>query len=421
MKDQQGRQIAKRNLRFMGGSINKSPQFHSFPFLSLIQIKTNWYYLPLTLLLMISLGACGGKYRTGSNQNNQGSSAEDSESNLTFFDVTLEQADEVGRPLWKMQAKKARYTKEKQIGQAENPYGELYQDGKIVYQIKADQADIQQDGKRLFLRGKILATDPNNGVVLQGNEMEWRPKEDLLIVRNQINGKHKQLQAVAQEARVKTREQVAEFVGKVVANSTDPQLQIRTEHLIWQIKQEKLIGDRPLQFERYKNNQITDRGRGNSAEVNLKTKIATIKQNAQADLLDPPVQILSNSMIWDMNTENVKTNSPVRIFHRVEKLTVTGNQAQMKIPQKTVYLVGNVNAVGQRRQSLKSQNLTWYLDKKLLEAQGNVVYRQANPALTFNGDTALGNLQTENIVVSGGKTGSRVVTEIIPESPKPKN
>ncbi|MBE9204960.1 LPS export ABC transporter periplasmic protein LptC [Nostoc sp. LEGE 06077] len=420
MKHQQGRQIAKRNLRFMGGKVNKSPHFHTFSFGSFIQIKTNWYYLPLTLLLMISLGACGGKSPTSSNQNNQHSAA-DSESNLTFFDVTLEQADEVGRPLWKVRAKQAVYTKEKQIGQAENPYGELYQDGKVIYQIKADQADIQQDGKRLFLKGKILATDPNNGVVLQGNEMEWLPKEDLLIVRNQINGKHKQLQAVAQEARVKTRAQVVDFFGKVVANSTDPQLRMRTEHLIWQIKQEQLIGDRPLQFERYKNNQITDRGRGNSAEVNLKTKIVTIKQNAQADLLDPPVQILSNSMIWDMNRENVRTNSAVRVFHRAEKLTVTGNQAEMKIPQKTVYLVGNVNAVGQRRQSLKSQNLTWYLDKKLLEAQGNVVYKQVSPALTFNGDTAVGNLETENIVVSGGKTGNRVVTEIIPESPTPKN
>jgi LPS export ABC transporter protein LptC len=414
MKYQLHKQIEKTNLRFMGGGINKSPQFHSFRFWNFIQIKTNWYYLPLTLLLMMSLGACGGKSLTGSNQNNQ-ASAGDSESNLTFFDVSLEQADEVGRPLWKVQAKKARYTKEKQIGQAESPYGELYQDGKIVYQIKAEQADIEQDGKRLFLRGKIIATDPNNGVVLQGNEMEWLPKEDLLIVRNQINGKHKQLQAVAQEARVKTREQIINFSGKVVANSTDPQLQMRTEHLIWQIKQEKLIGDRPIQFDRYKNNQITDRGRGNSAEVNLKTKIATIKQNAQANLLDPPVQILSNSITWDMNTENVKSNSPVRVFHRVENLTVTGNQAEMKIPQKTVYLVGNVNAVGQRRQSLKSQNLTWYLDKKLLEAQGNVVYRQVDPPLTFNGDTAVGNLQTENIVVSGGKSGGRVVTEIIPQ------
>ncbi|MEH1944544.1 MAG: LPS export ABC transporter periplasmic protein LptC [Nostoc sp.] len=369
--------------------------------------------LPLTFFLVFGLVSCGDKSPPASQQNTADSSNKDS--NLTFFDVTLEQADEVGRPIWKVRAKTAKYTKEKQIGQAESPYGELYQDGKVVYQIKADVADIEQDGKQLFLKGKIFATDPTNGIVLQGNELEWRPKEDLLIVRNQINGTHKQLQAVAQEARVKTREQRMEFSGRVVANSTDPQMQVRTEHLIWNIKEEKLIGDRPLQIDRYKDNKISDRGKGNSAEVNLKTKIATIQKNAQLDLLDPPVQIASNSMTWNMNTETVTTNSPVRMFQRVENLTVTANQGEMKIPQKTVYLTGNVNAIGQRRQSLRSNTLTWYLDNKLVEAQGNIIYRQADPQLNFTGETAVGNLETENIVVKGGSSSGRVVTEIIPQ------
>ncbi|MEH2051521.1 LPS export ABC transporter periplasmic protein LptC [Nostoc sp.] len=369
--------------------------------------------LPLTFFLVFGLVACGGKSPPASQQNTGGSS--NSDSDLTFFGVTLEQADEVGRPIWKVRATRAKYTKEKEIGQAESPYGELYQDGKVVYKIKADVADIEQDGKQLFLKGKIFATDPNNGIVLQGNELEWRPQEDLLIVRNQINGTHKQLQAVAQEARVKTREQRMEFSGGVIANSTDPQMQVRTEHLIWNIKEEKLIGDRPIQIDRYKNNKISDRGKGNSAEVNLKTKIATVKQNAQLDLLDPPLQIASNSMIWNMNTETVTTNSPTRMFQRAENVTVTANQGEMKIPQKTVYLTGNVNAVGQRRQSLKSNTLTWYLDNKLVEAQGNVTYRQIDPPLNFAGETAVGNLQTENIVVKGGSSGGRVVTEIIPQ------
>jgi hypothetical protein len=88
----------------------------------------------------------------------------------------------------------------------------------------------------------------------------------------------------------------------------------------------------------------------------------------------------------------------------------------MNIPENTVYLTGKVNAVGKHRQSLTSNQLTWYLDKKLLEAQGNVVYRQIEPKLTFQGETAVGNLETENIVVKGGNsTGGRVVTEIIPQ------
>jgi LPS export ABC transporter protein LptC len=394
-------------------------QFHKRGRKGEIKIKNfsfapSFLILPLTFFLLFGLVACGGKSPPTSQQNAAASSS-NQDSNLTFFDVTLEQADEVGRPIWKVRAKTAKYTKEKQIGQAESPYGELYQDGKVVYQIKADVADIEQDGKQLFLKGKIFATDPSNGIVLQGNQLEWRPKEDLLIVRNQINGTHKQLQAVAQEVRVKTREQRMEFSGGVVANSTDPQMQVRTEHLIWNIKEEKLIGDRPLQIDRYKDNKISDRGKGNSAEVNLKTKIATVQQNAQLELLDPPMQITSNSMIWNMNAETVTTNSPTRMFQRIEKVTVTANQGEMKIPQKIVYLTGNVNAVGQRRQSLKSNTLTWYLDNKLVEAQGNVTYRQIDPPLNFAGETAVGNLQTENIVVKGGSSNGRVVTEIIPQ------
>lgn len=373
----------------------------------------------LSSFLVIGLVACGGSQsQVATKPPSETPSPPEKESNLTFSDVTLEQADEVGRPVWKVRAKKAKYTKEKQIGEAETPYGELYQDGKVVYQVQAQQADIAQDGKQLFLKGKIIATDPRNGVVLRGNELEWRPKEDLLIVRNQLNGTHKQLQAIAQEARVTTREERVEFSGGVVANSLEPQMQMRTEHLIWRIKEEKLIGDRPVQMDHYKNNQITNRGRGDAAEVNLKTKIATVKKNAQIELLDPPVQIASNVMTWNLNTETVTTNSPVRVFHRAENLLVTANQGEMKIPQKTVYLTGNVYGVGQRRQSLKSNTLTWYLDNQLVEAQGNVVYRQIDPAFAFTGEKASGNLQAETIVVTGGTSGNKVVTEIIPQEGK---
>ena len=141
--------------------------------------------LPLTLCLVLGLVACGNQTHTANKSRVKSISPQEVDSNLNFFDVTLEQADEVGRPIWKVKAKKAKYTKEKQIGKAESPYGELYQDGKVVYQVQGQQADIKEDGKELFLQGNIIATDPHNGIVLRGNELEWRPKEDLLIVRGQ--------------------------------------------------------------------------------------------------------------------------------------------------------------------------------------------------------------------------------------------
>jgi LPS export ABC transporter protein LptC len=374
--------------------------------------------LPLVLCLLVGLVACGDEAKTVPKSSAETPASHDVESNLNFYDVTLEQADEVGRPIWKVKAKRAKYTKEKQMGQAESPYGELYQDGKVVYQVQGQQADIKEDGKQLILRGKIVATDPNNGVVMRGNELEWRPREDLLIVRDKLNVTHKQLQAVAQEARVKTREQHMDFSGGVVANSTEPQLQMRTQHLIWQIKEEKLIGDRPVQMDRYQNNQIIDRGKGDTAEVNLKTKIATVNKNARIDLLDPPMQITSNSMIWNLNTETITTNTPVRVFHRAKNIIVTANQGEMQLQQNVAYLTGNVHSIGQRRQSLKSNTLTWDFNSNLLAAKGNVFYNQIDPPLSFTGQQASGDLDAETIVVNGGNSGGRVFTKIIPQESK---
>ncbi|MEY2910951.1 MAG: Lipopolysaccharide export system protein LptC [Cyanobacteriota bacterium] len=402
-----GRQKSKRQR----GNQHHFPDFYSF---SQFRLPTNWVYLSLSLCLGLWLSACGNSSTPNQSKTNTSSPKED-ETKLTFFGVALEQFDEVGRPIWKVKAKEAKYTTDKQMGQAQSPEGELYQDGKVVYQIKAEKADIKQDGKQLFLQGKIVATDPRNGIVFQGNELEWRPQEDLLIVRNQLNGSHKQLQATAHEAKVKTREQRVEFSGGVVAKSTDPQLQMRTEHLIWQIKDDKLFSDRSIQIERYEDNKISGRSQGNAAEINLKTQIAILQRQAKLELVNPLMQITSNSITWNIQKQNITTNSPIRVFKAAENLTITANQGKMNIPENTVYLTGNVNAVGQRSQSLKSNQLTWYLNKKLLEAQGNVIYHQVAPKLTFQGETAIGNLETENIVVKGGNSGQKVVTEIIPQ------
>ncbi len=411
MQYSQDRENGRQNSKRQRGSKHRSPHFYSF---SQFKLRTNWVYLSLSLFLGLWLSACSNPSTPNQSKTNTSSPRED-ETKLTFFGVDLEQFDQVGRPIWKVKAKKAKYTTDKQMGEAESPQGELYQDGKVVYQIKAEKADIKQDGKQLFLQGKIVASDPRNGIVFQGNELEWRPQEDLLIVRNQLNGSHKQLQATAQEAKVKTREQRVEFSGGVVAKSTDPQLQMRTEHLIWQIKEDKLFSDRPIQIERYKDNKISGRSQANAAEINLKTQIAILQPQAKLELIDPLMQITSNSITWNIQKENITTNSPIRVFKAAENLTVTANQGKMNIPENTVYLTGNVNAVGQRSQSLKSNQLTWYLNKKLLEAQGNVIYRQIAPKLTFQGETAVGNLETENIVVKGGNSGQKVITEIIPQ------
>lgn len=364
--------------------------------------------------LIFGLVACGNPRPTVKPVAQNTTPVQNFENDLTFNDVTLEQADQQGRPFWKMKAKQATYSKDKKVALVQSPNGELFQDGKPVYHIQGQQGEIQQDGKQLFLKGQVVATDPRNNLVLRGNELEWRPREDLLIVRNSLTGTNPQVRAVAQEARVKSRASRIELLGGVAAVANDPPLQMRTEHLIWQIREQKLIGDRPVQIDRYQGKAITDTARGNSGDVDLQTKIVTLKQNAQLTLLEPPLQVDSNELSWNLNTETVTSDQPLRIVHRREQMTVTANKGRMDLQQKIAYLTGNVYGIGQRGQSLNAKALNWYLSSQLFKAEGDVVYRQVEPKVSFTGQKAVGKLQDQSIVVSGG----RVVTKIIPSSVK---
>ncbi len=393
------RRLFEQGIRDRGGSYN-SP--------SLI------FYVSL-IVLFTGLVSCNGKNQAAKLVQDSTSAAQDVDSKLTFNTVTLEQADEQGRPFWQVKAKVATYSKDKKVAQVQQPNGVLFQDGKPVYQVTANQGEIQQDGQQLFLKGQIVATDPQNGIVLHGNELEWRPKEDLLIVRNQLTGTQQKIQVVAREARVFSRQHRMELFGQVVANSSEPQLQVRTEHLIWQIQAEKLISDVKIQIDRLTNNTVSDRATGNSAEVDLKTKIALLNQNSQLDILDPPLQINGNFFTWNLNTEIIDTSQPLKVLQRTDQVAITANQGRMNLKEKIVYLVGKIHGVGQRSQSLDAKTLNWNLTTKMVEALGDVVYRQVQPPLNFVGQKAVGNIQEENIVVSGGNNaGNRVVTEIIP-------
>jgi LPS export ABC transporter protein LptC len=360
---------------------------------------------------LTGLGACAKRKGAVEQLAKDASPTEDFDGSLTFNSVTLEQANEKGQLWWKVKAKKATYSNDKKQAQIDSPKGELFQDGKPIFEISAQTGEVQQDGKKILLKGKIIATDIRHKLVLRGNELEWRPEEDLLVVRNKITGVHQQMQMSANEARAYSRKREVELLGQVVAVSQKPDLQMTTEHLIWQIPQKRLTSDRPIQIVRLINNKPTDQALGDQADVNLNTQTALLKQNAQLLLLSPPMQIASNSLLWNVGAQTVSADQPVSILNRQQQMVLTANQGSFNLKQKTAQLVGNVQGIGQRNQSqLRSDTLDWNIITEEFVAQGNVFYRQNNPAFNLRGPRAFGKIRDQTVVVSGG----RVVTEIIP-------
>ncbi len=373
--------------------------------------------LGIVLLAFILLSACNSPNRT-EKKLKQDSKATTIEGSLVFNNVTLDQADEKGRPLWKVKAKQATYTKDKKSAQIEKPTGDLFQDGKVVLQVSADKGEVQirETGNKIFLKGQISATDIRNSAVFRGDELEWSPKEDLLVVRNNLKGNHPQLQATAKEARYFTRTQQVELLGQVTALAKNPDFQMKTERLLWQIKEQLANSDKRIQIERYKVKTVTDRVEADKSQVNLKTKIATLQQNIQLTSIEPPVLMSTNSAIWNINARTVVSDQPVKIVQQVENFVITANQGQVDLERKVANLTGGVQGINNKNQAnLYANQMTWEIPTQKIQASGNVIYKQVNPPFNVSGPTAVGKLQDQSIVVSGGGTsGSRVVTEIIP-------
>lgn len=368
----------------------------------------------LLIFLVVVAAGCSSEGRTAKKLAKDTTVLQKQESSLTFSNITLEQADEKGQPLWKVNAKQVTYTNDQKIANVQNPIGDLFLDGKLVYNISALQGQVQQEGKKIILQGQIVATDIENGAILRGNELEWRPQEGVLIVRNQVTGTHKDMQMSAREARSFSREKRIELVGQVMAKAKEPPLQMRGEYINWQMQQQKVISDRAIQIDRYKGNIITDRAVGEKGEVDLKSKIATLQQNARVAISEPPLQVASNLIVWNLKNETVTSNQPVQVLHQQQQINMTANQGRVDLKPKIAYLTGNVQGIELKRKSqIFADLMVWDLPTQVVEATGNVIYRQIDPPLNLIGPKAVGKLQDQTVVVNSS-SGKQVVTEIIP-------
>lgn len=369
----------------------------------------------ISLILLVALligGTACKNNRTADKLAQDTQGVQKFDSNLTFNNVTLEQANDKGQLWWRVKAKQALYSKDQRNAIVQEPQGELYQDGKTVFKIEAKRSEVQQDGKSILLKGQITATDVRDGSILKGNELEWRPTEDVLIIRNGFTSEHKQIQLAAKEGRFLTRSRRVDVAGQIVATVKDPALQMRGDRLTWDIGAQKVTSDRPVQVDRYENNQVSDRASADQAGVDLKAKIVSLRQNARLALKQSNTQISGNSLIWNINQKTLSADQPVTIANSAQQITLNADQGEMKIDQQVANLNGNVRGVGEKNQSqLSADRVTWFLQTQQFQANGNVSYKQANPPFSIAGPQAAGKLDDQQVAVDGG----RVELQITPQ------
>ncbi|WP_206754892.1 LPS export ABC transporter periplasmic protein LptC [Leptolyngbya sp. FACHB-8] len=369
--------------------------------------------MALFLLSLMTLPACRSSSRGSDRLAEDSSAIEQIDNSLSFNNITLEQADEKGQVVWQVFARQAAYNESKQYAIVRVPNGQLFQDGKAIYRVRSQTGQVFEDGEKILLKGQVEATDLRTKAVLRGEEAEWRPQEGILTIRNNVRGNHPQIQITAQEGRLYDREQRMELKGQVLAvTAQNPVLAVRTDALTWFMKEERVSSDRPTQIRRLIQNRVTDIATGQKAEVNLKTQLVTLRQNAQIATSDPLMQVTSNELFWEAAQGLLRSEVPLTVLQPQQQIALRANRGVMNLNTRLVDLAGNVQALAQRDQSsLKSDTLNWNLNTRVFRANGNVNLRQTNPPMVANGPQAVGRLENQTIVMSGG----RVVSEFIPQ------
>ena len=402
-------------------------------------------YVGLLLLLLTWLAAC-----TPTTQNpdpTESIASQQVDPSLTFDNVTLEQVGEDGTVLWVVHAERVTYSGDRQVAQLENPSGQLYREGEPIYDIEARSGILEQENQRIFLENEVVVIETRNQVVVRGDKMTWEPQGDRLEIQENVTATHDTAHLQGQQMIFLSDTQHLQVIGEVLANLTEPSLQLSTEELLWQIPEKLVIGEFPVQVARYEwtlestemdseppesqeasenseNSQesspppeprdlqavtVTDRATAESIEVNLETQVARLQENARLALLDPAVDVVSHRLDWDLQAELLTSDVPLRVSHREKQVVLSGNRGWMNLLEQVFYLQEGIEVLGEENQAqLTANELTWFMPSESFEARGNVVYRQVDPSLQLSGPRADGKLEEETFVVSGGD----VVTEI---------
>jgi lipopolysaccharide export system protein LptA len=289
--------------------------------------------------------------------------------------------------------------------------GDLFENGKIVLQVSAAKGEVERGAEKIILKEKVIATDTRSQAIIKSELAQWYPQKNLLVIPKKLTGDRPDISVSAQMGTYEAKLQKLNLKGNVIANHKNPKLQLKTEELAWEISQQQINSDRPLEIWRYQGKTIVDRLVGDRSRISL----AVIENNVKLKSLKPNLEITTDILAWNYTTRLVIADKTVQIYDLIKDITLVGERGQVDLERSIATLRNGTQAIDRRQSSvLNADNLVWYFDKNTLEAIGNIKYRQERPKLTLIGDRAMGNLKSNQIIVTS-KQGKQVETKIIPE------
>ena len=375
-------------------------------------VKTTFFF-SLLLLLIFYLTACQNNISNSTN-NREVRDVGRLSTELTLNDAVLEQSNTEGNLIWKIKAKQTTYSEDRKIAYLKEITANLLQDKKIILKVRGQEGEVLEQGNLIILKERVVASDARNQTVLRGNIVEWRPSENLLIVKDNLQGNHPNLVVTSNTAKYFTDTENLELIGRVVANTLDSNLLLESDRLLWQIPQQKIIINNSFKTVRYQQEVITDRLVADRGEANLSDRTITLNNNIELTSIEPELKIATNSAIWNYERRLINSDLPIQIVDKTQELVIIGNQGQIDFQKQFATLQNGVKGNNNREKSdIYSRQAIWDMTKNEITATGDVIYNKTQPKVNLRGDKALIYLDTNKAIVTSDRPKNKPVVSVV--------
>ncbi|APB33004.1 hypothetical protein GlitD10_0690 [Gloeomargarita lithophora Alchichica-D10] len=242
---------------------------------------------------------------------------------LTFQSLDLQQVGADGKILWKMQAQQAVADPKTRRVRVQKLVGDIYDQGKPRYRVEAAQATVFEQGDALDIQGQIIANDVQEKTRIKTQELLWRPQQQQLILKGNLEFQQPKIQLKAQEATIRLRDNHLALRKKVQVTNQKPALNITGEALDWQWQKGQVQALKPVKIIHTPQQLVVNAGRG---QMDFQNQVLRLTQGV--DAVSPRGQLRAQQVEWRVPAQEVTAIGDVFYSQNDPPLTVTGIRAE---------------------------------------------------------------------------------------------
>ncbi|MEN9216379.1 MAG: LPS export ABC transporter periplasmic protein LptC [Gloeomargarita sp. HHBFW_bins_162] len=260
---------------------------------------------------------------------------------LTFQSLNLQQVGTDGQILWKLDAEQAVANPQTRRVEAKKLVGDIYAQGKPRYRVQADRVILIERGDALDIQGQITANDLQEKTTIKTQELLWRPQQQELTLKGNLEFQNPKLQAKAQKATIRLRDSHLALRNQVQVMNRKPALNITGEALDWQWQKNQVQALKPVKIIYTPQQLVVNAGQG---QMDFQQQVLRLTQGV--DAVNPRGQLRAQVVEWRLAAQEVTAVGNVFYQQNDPPITVRGTRAdgnlatrQIRVQQATTQVI----------------------------------------------------------------------------------